>query len=91
MRRNTYHFRYVYARIASLKAMAEQVVTKFQENIKHLDMFLNREKVPIPMKKTMMDYWKYQWKRTGGWSVSWQIIIEPMNQSLTIVTRALTC
>lgn len=49
--------------------MADQVVTKFQEDVKHLDMFLNREKVAISLKKTMMEYWKYQWKRTGGWSV----------------------
>ena len=63
------YFRYVYARIASLKAMADQVITKFQEDLKHLEMFLNREKVPFPLKKTVIEYWKYQWKRTGGWSV----------------------
>ncbi|XP_045496927.1 uncharacterized protein LOC123695204 [Colias croceus] len=61
-------FGYVYARIASLKAMADQVITKFQEDLKHLDLFLNREKVPFVLKKTIIDYWKYQWKRTGGWS-----------------------
>ncbi|XP_028170550.1 uncharacterized protein LOC114360170 [Ostrinia furnacalis] len=61
-------FGYVYAKIASLKAMADQVVTKFQENLKHLELFLNREKVPFVLKKTVIDYWKYQWKRTGGWS-----------------------
>ncbi|KAJ8719060.1 hypothetical protein PYW07_016616 [Mythimna separata] len=61
-------FGYVYARIASLKAMADQVVTKFQEDLKHLEMFLNRENVPFTLKKTVMEYWKYQWKRTGGWS-----------------------
>uniref|UniRef100_A0A2A4JMM9 Cyclic nucleotide-binding domain-containing protein n=1 Tax=Heliothis virescens TaxID=7102 RepID=A0A2A4JMM9_HELVI len=61
-------FGYVYARIASLKAMADQVVTKFQENLKHLEMFLTREKVPFALKKTVIEYWKYQWKRTGGWS-----------------------
>ncbi|CAH0723679.1 unnamed protein product, partial [Brenthis ino] len=60
--------RYVYARIASLKAMADQVVTTFQENLKHLQLFLNRERVPYLLKKTVIDYWKYQWKRTGGWS-----------------------
>ncbi|KOB77802.1 putative tetrameric potassium-selective cyclic nucleotide gated channel [Operophtera brumata] len=63
-----FFFGYVYARIASLKAMAEQVVTKFQEDVKHLDMFLYSEKVPIALKKTVMEYWKYQWKRTCGWS-----------------------
>ncbi|KAF9821790.1 hypothetical protein SFRURICE_001901, partial [Spodoptera frugiperda] len=61
-------FGYVYARIASLKAMADQVITKFQENLKHLEMFLNREKVPFLLKKTILEFWKYQWKRTGGWS-----------------------
>ncbi|KAG6441233.1 hypothetical protein O3G_MSEX001758 [Manduca sexta] len=61
-------FGYVYARIASLKAMADQVVTKFQENLKHLDLFLNRESVPFVLKRAVIDYWKYQWKRTGGWS-----------------------
>ncbi|KAF9418586.1 hypothetical protein HW555_004634, partial [Spodoptera exigua] len=61
-------FGYVYARIASLKAMADQVVTKFQENLNHLELFLNREKVPFALKKTILEYWKYQWKRTGGWS-----------------------
>ncbi|KAI5644539.1 cyclic nucleotide-binding domain-containing protein [Phthorimaea operculella] len=61
-------FGYVYARIASLKAVADQVVTKFLENLKHLDMFMNREKVPLSLKKSIMEYWKYQWKRTGGWS-----------------------
>ncbi|XP_039750920.1 uncharacterized protein LOC120627130 isoform X2 [Pararge aegeria] len=61
-------FGYVYARIASLKAMADQVVTTFQENLKHLELFLNREKVPYLLKKSVIDYWKYQWKRTGGWS-----------------------
>lgn len=50
--------------------MADKVVTKFQENMKHLEMFLNREKVPFSLKKTILEYWKYQWKRTGGWSVS---------------------
>lgn len=49
--------------------MADQVVTKFQEDVKHLDMFLYREKVPLALKKSVMEYWKYQWKRTGGWSV----------------------
>lgn len=49
--------------------MADQVVTKFQEDLKHLEMFLNREKVPFTLKKTVIEYWKYQWKRTGGWSV----------------------
>lgn len=62
--------RYVYARIASLKAMADQVVTKFLENLKHLELFLNREKVPFYLKKSITEFWKYQWKRTGGWSVS---------------------
>nr|XP_034828736.1 uncharacterized protein LOC117986036 isoform X4 [Maniola hyperantus] len=61
-------FGYVYARIASLKAMADQVVTTFQENFKHLELFLNREKVPYLLKKSVLEYWKYQWKRTGGWS-----------------------
>ncbi|XP_075976271.1 uncharacterized protein LOC142976664 [Anticarsia gemmatalis] len=61
-------FGYVYARIASLKAMADQVVTKFQENLKHLELFLNREKIPFSLMKTVMEYWQYQWKRTGGWS-----------------------
>ncbi|XP_037296930.1 uncharacterized protein LOC115445031 isoform X2 [Manduca sexta] len=61
-------FGYVYARIASLKATADQVVTKFQENLKHLDLFLNRESVPFVLKRAVIDYWKYQWKRTGGWS-----------------------
>ncbi|XP_053605424.1 uncharacterized protein LOC128672350 isoform X1 [Plodia interpunctella] len=61
-------FGYVYARIASLKAMADQVITKYQENLKHLDMFLNRESVLFTLKKTVLEYWKYQWKRTGGWS-----------------------
>ncbi|XP_045767715.1 uncharacterized protein LOC123869033 isoform X1 [Maniola jurtina] len=61
-------FGYVYARIASLKAMADQVVTTFQENLKHLELFLNREKVPYLLKKSVTEYWKYQWKRTGGWS-----------------------
>ncbi|KAJ0177846.1 hypothetical protein K1T71_006719 [Dendrolimus kikuchii] len=61
-------FGFVYARIASLKAMADQVLTKFQENLKHLEMFLNRENVPFQLKKTLSEYWKYQWKRTGGWS-----------------------
>nr|XP_026485505.1 uncharacterized protein LOC113393027 isoform X2 [Vanessa tameamea] len=61
-------FGYVYARIASLKAMADQVVTTFQENLKHLVLFLNREKAPYLLKKSVIDYWKYQWKRTGGWS-----------------------
>ncbi|CAH3984678.1 unnamed protein product [Pieris brassicae] len=61
-------FGYVYARIASLKAMADQVVTKFQENLKHIDLFMAREKVPFVLKKSIIDYWKYQWKRTGGWS-----------------------
>ncbi|RVE53569.1 hypothetical protein evm_001710 [Chilo suppressalis] len=61
-------FGYVYARIASLKAIADQVVTKFQENLKHLELFLNREKVPFVLKKTVLEYWRYQWKRTGGWS-----------------------
>lgn len=59
----------MYARIASLKAMADQVVTMFQENLKHLQLFLNRERVPYILKKNIIDYWKYQWKRTGGWSV----------------------
>lgn len=49
--------------------MADQVVTKFQENLKHLDLFMTREKVPFVLKKSIIDYWKYQWKRTGGWSV----------------------
>lgn len=49
--------------------MADQVVTKFQEDLKHLELFLNREKVPFALKKTVIEYWKYQWKRTGGWSV----------------------
>lgn len=62
--------RYVYAKIASLKAMADQVITKFQENLKHLELFLNRERVPLALKKIVIEYWKYQWKRTGGWSVS---------------------
>ncbi|CAG9579751.1 unnamed protein product [Danaus chrysippus] len=61
-------FGYVYSKIASLKAMADQVVTTFQENLKHLELFLNREKVPYLLKKTAIEYWKYQWKRTGGWS-----------------------
>ncbi|XP_072950048.1 uncharacterized protein [Epargyreus clarus] len=61
-------FGYVYARIASLKAMADQVATRFQEHLKHLDMFMNKEKVPFALKKTVIEYWKYQWKRTGGWS-----------------------
>ncbi|KAM3966948.1 uncharacterized protein ACR2FA_011829 [Aphomia sociella] len=61
-------FGYVYAKIASLKAMADQVVTKFHENLKHLELFLNREKVPLFLKKTVLEFWKYQWKRTGGWS-----------------------
>lgn len=68
------YFSYVYARIASLKAMADQVVTKFQENLKHLELFLNRERVPLSLKKTVLEYWKYQWKRTGGWSVSIRIL-----------------
>lgn len=62
--------RYVYARIASLKAIADQVVTIFVENMKHLELFMNRENVPFLLKKSIVDYWKYQWKRTGGWSVS---------------------
>ncbi|KAI8420830.1 hypothetical protein MSG28_008031 [Choristoneura fumiferana] len=61
-------FGYVYARIASLKAMADQMLTKFQENLKHLELFLNREKVPGMLRQNVIDYWKYQWKRTGGWS-----------------------
>ncbi|XP_061704790.1 uncharacterized protein LOC133516091 isoform X3 [Cydia pomonella] len=61
-------FGYVYARIASLKAMADQMVTKFQENLKQLDFFLTREKVPTVLKQNVMEHWKYQWKRTGGWS-----------------------
>ncbi|XP_013174089.1 PREDICTED: uncharacterized protein LOC106122580 isoform X1 [Papilio xuthus] len=61
-------FGYVYARMASLKAMADQMVTNFQENVKHLELFLNREKVAFTLKRTIIDYWKYQWKRTGGWS-----------------------
>ncbi|XP_059058535.1 uncharacterized protein LOC131851991 isoform X1 [Achroia grisella] len=61
-------FGYVYAKIASLKAVADQVVTKFQENLKHLELFLNREKVALLLKKMVLEYWKYQWKRTGGWS-----------------------
>ncbi|XP_050349519.1 uncharacterized protein LOC126772954 [Nymphalis io] len=61
-------FGYVYARIASLKAMADQVVTTYQEDLKHLVLFLNREKAPYLLKKSVIDYWKYQWKRTGGWS-----------------------
>ncbi|KPJ19458.1 Potassium voltage-gated channel protein eag [Papilio machaon] len=61
-------FGYVYARMASLKAMADQMVTNFQENVKHLELFLNREKVAFTLKRTVIDYWKYQWKRTGGWS-----------------------
>lgn len=56
--------------MASLKAMADQMVTNFQENVKHLELFLNREKVAFTLKRTIIDYWKYQWKRTGGWSVS---------------------
>lgn len=64
---------YVYARIASLKAMADQVATKFQENLKHLELFMNREHVPMILKKTAIDYWKYQWKRTGGWSVRFEM------------------
>ncbi|XP_050665501.1 potassium voltage-gated channel protein eag-like [Leptidea sinapis] len=63
-----FFFGYVYARIASLKAVADQVVTTFQENLKHLDMFLVKEKVPLLLKKSVVDFWKYQWKRTGGWS-----------------------
>lgn len=55
--------------------MADQVVTKFQEDLKHLEMFLNREKVPFALKKTVIEYWKYQWKRTGGWSVRNLLII----------------
>ena len=66
---NIFIYSYVYARIASLKAMADQVVTMFQENLKHLQLFLNRERVPYILKKNIIDYWKYQWKRTGGWSV----------------------
>ncbi|XP_063543200.1 uncharacterized protein LOC134751681 [Cydia strobilella] len=61
-------FGYVYARIASLKAMADQMVTKFQENLKQLEFFLTREKVPTVLKQNVMEHWKHQWKRTGGWS-----------------------
>ncbi|XP_049871178.1 uncharacterized protein LOC126370383 [Pectinophora gossypiella] len=61
-------FGYVYARIASLKAMADQVVTRFLENLRHLELFMNREQVPLGLKKSIIEYWKYQWKRTGGWS-----------------------
>ncbi|XP_068626724.1 uncharacterized protein [Battus philenor] len=61
-------FGYVYARMASLKAMADQMVTRFQENLKHLELFLNREKIGMILKRSVLDYWKYQWKRTGGWS-----------------------
>ncbi|CAG5046525.1 unnamed protein product [Parnassius apollo] len=61
-------FGYVYARMASLKAMADQMITKFQENLKHLELFLSSEKVALLLKRSIIDYWKYQWKRTGGWS-----------------------
>ncbi|XP_041968067.1 uncharacterized protein LOC121725268 [Aricia agestis] len=62
------YFGYVYARIASLKAVADTVLTKFQEDLKHLTLFLNHEKVPFDLKRIIIDFWKYQWKRTGGWS-----------------------
>nr|XP_037867571.1 uncharacterized protein LOC101747086 isoform X1 [Bombyx mori] len=73
-------FGYVYARIASLKAIANTVVTKFQENMKHLQMFLNREKVPLNLKKSVIEYWKYQWKRTGGWCH--QLILDKLHSNL---------
>ncbi|KAL4707314.1 hypothetical protein ACJJTC_019852 [Scirpophaga incertulas] len=63
-----FFFGYVYAKIASLKAVADQVVTKFQENLHHLDLFLNREKVAFSLKRNIMEFWNFQWKRTGGWS-----------------------
>lgn len=65
--------------MASLKAVADQVVTKFQENLKHLDLFLNRERVPFALKNNVTEYWKYQWKRTGGWSVREQYLIDALS------------
>ncbi|KAG7309661.1 hypothetical protein JYU34_004149 [Plutella xylostella] len=61
-------FGYVYARIASQKATADQVATRFQEKLKHFLIFMRREGVPVALKRNLIDYWRYQWKRTGGWS-----------------------
>ncbi|CAH2085436.1 unnamed protein product [Euphydryas editha] len=79
-------FGYVYARIASLKAMADQVMTTFQENLKHLVLFLNREKTPYLLKRSVIDYWKYQWKRTGGWS-SYPSVLRKVKYSVDTATK----
>ncbi|XP_046961236.1 uncharacterized protein LOC124530912 [Vanessa cardui] len=57
---------YFSVRIISIRANVNKALASFQEHIKDITVFMNRENLDPQLQKQVLDYYEYNWDKMGG-------------------------
>nr|XP_026490492.1 uncharacterized protein LOC113396668 [Vanessa tameamea] len=57
---------YFSVRIISIRANVNKALASFQEHIKDIRVFMNRENLDSQLQKQVLDYYEYNWDKMGG-------------------------
>ncbi|CAH0404565.1 unnamed protein product [Chilo suppressalis] len=57
---------YLSVRIISVRAKVNKQLAAYQEHIKDIVVFMEREHLPKNLQKEVLDYYEYNWEKTGG-------------------------